>query len=355
MPHYTNAEEPVGLIVGVSNATQNILQYGGGSSSFNAASVHKFYTSDGGFNTTNGTVRASIQGDANYSKLFLGADSTLGFYRYSNRMDFYISSNPRMHLDASKLYSATSGGPLLDLSPTTNEANYGFVDDPDTGMSRTAANTLVLMTAATAAMTIDSSQKVVLGTTTTVNGAKLHVHAGDTNLVANFDSTDGIAEIRLRDNVGTASEKYTRLLTVGSQYKIMPNDGVELMVLDGSANTVTVAGTISATAKSFNIPHPLYKDKRLVHGSLEGPEHGLYIRGTIETEEKGCLIELPEYWSAMCEDYTVQLTPHGAYTVYIKEKQKDKVMVECSEENYKFDYYIVGARTDETLEVVQDA
>jgi hypothetical protein len=116
----------------------------------------------------------------------------------------------------------------------------------------------------------------------------------------------------------------------------------------------TISGVLSATAKSFNIPHPLYKDKRLVHGSLEGPEHGIYIRGTIETEEKGCLVELPEYWSAMCEDYTVQLTPHGPYTVYIKEKLKDKVMIECSQKKFKFDYYIVGARTDETLEVVQD-
>ena len=136
-----------------------------------------------------------------------------------------------------------------------------------------------------------------------------------------------------------------------NNHKIL-SGSTEIATFDDSGLTVT--GTVSATAKSFNIPHPLYKDKRLVHGSLEGPEHGLYIRGTIETEEKGCLIELPEYWSAMCEDYTVQLTPHGAYTVYIKEKQKDKVMIECSEENYKFDYYIVGARTDETLEVVQD-
>jgi len=30
-------------------------------------------------------------------------------------------------------------------------------------------------------------------------------------------------------------------------------------------------------------------------------------------------------------------------------------MVECSQEDFKFDYYIVGSRTDETLEVVQDA
>jgi len=29
-------------------------------------------------------------------------------------------------------------------------------------------------------------------------------------------------------------------------------------------------------------------------------------------------------------------------------------MIECSQKKFKFDYYIVGARTDETLEVVQD-
>ena len=93
-----------------------------------------------------------------------------------------------------------------------------------------------------------------------------------------------------------------------------------------------------------------------MHGSLEGPEHGIYIRGSIEAT-KGCIIELPEYWEAMCEDYTVQLTPHGPYTVFIKEKQKGKIMVDSTSnvEYYKFDYYVVGSRTDETLEVVQDA
>ena len=130
--------------------------------------------------------------------------------------------------------------------------------------------------------------------------------------------------------------------------------GTPLIGGDFSAGTVTIDGTLSATAKSFNIEHPLYKDKRLVHGSLEGPEHGIYIRGTIEAKEYGCEIELPEYWDAMCEDYSVQLTPHGPYTVYIKEKQKDKVMIACTNKDYKFDYYVVGSRTDETLEVVQD-
>ena len=131
-------------------------------------------------------------------------------------------------------------------------------------------------------------------------------------------------------------------------------EGTPLIAGDFSAGTVTIDGVLSATAKSFNIEHPLYKDKRLVHGSLEGPEHGIYIRGTIEASN-GCEIELPDYWQAMCKDYTVQLTPHGPYTVFIQEKHKDKVMIASSSQDYKFDYFIVGKRTDETLEVVQDA
>ena len=166
-------------------------------------------------------------------------------------------------------------------------------------------------------------------------------------------------------NIGTGQDVDIRLQfnansSVGYQYW-MEDEG-RFDFLSGSTSMasldttgLTVTGTLSATAKSFNIEHPLYKDKRLVHGSLEGPEHGIYIRGTIESKEYGCEIELPEYWEAMCDDYTVQLTPHGPYTVYINEKQKDKVMVASTSREYKFDYYVVGSRTDETLEVVQDA
>jgi len=113
--------------------------------------------------TVGGYETVRMANDGSYSKLFLGADSTLGLYRYSNRMDFYISSNPRMHLDASKLYSATSGGPLLDLTPTGGEANYGFYGDQNTGMSRSAADTLHLLTAGVSGMTMNSTQGVGIG------------------------------------------------------------------------------------------------------------------------------------------------------------------------------------------------
>jgi hypothetical protein len=179
---------------------------------------------------------------------------------------------------------------------------------------------------------------------------------------ATEDARSGI-KFQSKDDGGALTNYATLLMRVDDytggtedgnlRVEVMKNGtSTEMAKFDTSGLTIT--GTLSATAKSFNIAHPLYKDKRLVHGSLEGPEHGIYIRGSIESKEYGCLIELPEYWEAMCEDYTVQLTPHGPYTVYIKEKHKDKVMIACTSKDYKFDYYVVGSRTDETLEVVQD-
>ena len=89
---------------------------------------------------------------------------------------------------------------------------------------------------------------------TTSGGATLTgavtVSGGSENLLGNFVSTDSIAEIRIQDN-----SKYTRLLTVGTQFKIMPNDGSETLILDGNNDSATFAGSITATGGgTFNDP-----------------------------------------------------------------------------------------------------
>jgi hypothetical protein len=82
---------------------------------------------------------------------------------------------------------------------------------------------------------------------TTSGGATLTgavtVSGGSENLLGNFVSTDSIAEIRIQDN-----SKYTRLLTVGTQFKIMPNDGSETLILDGNGDTATFAGDVTIGA-----------------------------------------------------------------------------------------------------------
>ena len=65
---------------------------------------------------------------------------------------------------------------------------------------------------------------------------------------------------------------------------------------------------------------------RLRYGSLEGPENGVYVRGT--TTEK--VIELPDYWTGLVDEetITVNLTPVGLQqTVWVDKIEENKVYI----------------------------
>ena len=58
-PHYHNAEEPIGLIVGDSDGTDNIVNIGGGSNAVNAATIIRFWSAASD-DTITGTERMRI-------------------------------------------------------------------------------------------------------------------------------------------------------------------------------------------------------------------------------------------------------------------------------------------------------
>ena len=79
--------------------------------------------------------------------------------------------------------------------------------------------------------------------------------------------------------------------------------------LNVPTHTLTINGTFSAKSKSFLIDHPTKENYKLQHGSLEGPEHGVYVRGRV----KDGVITLPDYWLQLVDEdtITVQLTGIG--------------------------------------------
>jgi hypothetical protein len=99
---------------------------------------------------------------------------------------------------------------------------------------------------------------------------------------------------------------------------------------------------------------------RLVYGVLEGPEHGVYHRGTVEGKDK-IKIELPEYWYKLVgENYSVQLTSWGPYAVHLVEKTENYFVIQLSSnlilrklKTIKVDYVVHGARLDAPLEIEQ--
>ena len=131
---------------------------------------------------------------------------------------------------------------------------------------------------------------------------------------------------------------------------------------DGTTSkfSVDANGNLRATTKSFDIPHPTKEGKRLVYGVLEGPEHGVYHRGTVEGKDK-IKIELPEYWHKLVgENYSVQLTSWGPYAVHLVEKTENYFIIQLSSnfvmrklKTIKVDYVVHGARLDAPLEIEQ--
>jgi hypothetical protein len=133
-----------------------------------------------------------------------------------------------------------------------------------------------------------------------------------------------------------------------------------------SAGTVVASidavGQFRGSSKSFVIPHRDKPGKSLVHGSLEGPEYGVYFRGDEKVDGSGSgrgsvRVTLPSYWAWLADaGYTVHLTPRGPYTVYCAEKDDQGFTVRRTGlfsrwRKIEFDFYVVAARKDIAFEL----
>ena len=151
---------------------------------------------------------------------------------------------------------------------------------------------------------------------------------------------------------GTGTSAYVPLWTDG---------GTSLTdsIMQQSGNTVVVAGSIKAQTKSFKIQHPLDPNKYLEHGSLEGPEHGIYQRG--RASGKGTVqVDLPDYFQVLSEnDISVHITSRIPNNLYVSEsnskffKVKRVNSIFLRNEYIEFDYFVIGERTDIKLIIEQ--
>lgn len=111
---------------------------------------------------------------------------------------------------------------------------------------------------------------------------------------------------------------------IRSTGQLILGDGSGSVYVDGSTTIdgpLGVTGDINATGnvygdnKFFRIDHPVKAGYTLLHGSLEGPEHGVYYRGVVTFDSDGeAVFELPDYFTALVlsDDIpTVQVTAIG--------------------------------------------
>jgi len=124
-------------------------------------------------------------------------------------------------------------------------------------------------------------------------------------------------------------------------------NGEANLTFDGS--TLAVNGAFTATTKSFLINHPSKPGMKLQYASLEGPENGVYVRGTT----KDTFITLPNYWRDLVHNssITVTLTPVGSFQPLFVESKSNREIIVGGVCGY-YDYVVWGERKDvEKLEV----
>ena len=156
-------------------------------------------------------------------------------------------------------------------------------------------------------------------------------------ILAKNDDTDYPGQVRLHIAENDSAYFFVGREAGGSavtQLMQISKDGNA--VIGTSAPTTNyklkIEGTFAATSKSFVIDHPTKENYQLVYGSLEGPEHGVYVRGKVTDG----VIELPDYWTALVDEdtITVQLTPIGNHNAWVEKIEENKVYIGGGESFY---------------------
>lgn len=122
--------------------------------------------------------------------------------------------------------------------------------------------------------------------------------------------------------------------------------GETLLTKIAGDGTLTVYGQLKATTKSFLIPHPSRPGFDLEHGSLEGPEHSVFVRGRVRGKNK---IELPKYWLNLVRSnsISVHLTSKNEHHLWVRDVNSVRVLVDgAPSAAMEFDYLIIGERAD---------
>jgi hypothetical protein len=119
---------------------------------------------------------------------------------------------------------------------------------------------------------------------------------------------------------------------------------------DITINNSLYANEIAAAVKHFVIPHPLKKGNVLVHGSLEGPENGVFYRGISKLKNGTSTVKLPDYFNKLVhkENITVHLQTINEYEdIYIKEinYENNEFIVICRKKKF-IEKLIMGKSKD---------
>jgi len=142
----------------------------------------------------------------------------------------------------------------------------------------------------------------------------------------------------------------------GGSVSVLNGNGQTTVFLDGAFGDIAATGV-----KSFVAPHPTNSSKDIFYAAIEGPEAGMYTRGTAVLIDGETEVFLPEHFRLLASSgsLTVTVSPLSASSLglaIIEKSTGSFIVKELSDGvgNYEFDYLVQAVRKGyEDFEVVR--
>jgi hypothetical protein len=113
---------------------------------------------------------------------------------------------------------------------------------------------------------------------------------------------------------------------------------------------VDVRGTLTKSGGGFRIDHPLAPEtKYLSHSYVESPDMLNVYCGNVHTDDNGdVLVSLPDYFEALNQDFTYQLTVIGSFAqaIVAQEVRDNQFTIKTNAPNVKVSWQVTGVRKD---------
>jgi hypothetical protein len=269
----------------------------------------------------------------------------------NSRLSFGTNLDLRFVHDGSNSYISQTGTGDLYIQNGVNDKDIVFQSDDGSGGIETYFYLDGSVSSGNPVTKFPDNSILALGT----SGDFYHYHDGTDSYHANFtgdfyiDNNANDKDVILRSDDGSGGvTAYITLDGSATDIKFSKN-------VDASSQNI-VAYYLEGTYKSFLIDHPTQEGKKLRHGCLEGPEHGVYFRG----KSSDSVIECPEYWMGLVEEdsVTVQLTAIGPnQNIYVDHIDEDGNIHVGSNTDEPLNYYytVNGERKGDKVVVVEDA
>jgi hypothetical protein len=282
----------------------------------------------GTFFTDFAAVPAGVYGEAT------GADVTAGVIGYASGTDGVgvVGWAPN---------SADAG--VVGIGPTSGV--YGFLQSPSTSTSSPS----YMLTGATSATTAPDCSGVE--TTCGVYGVGVNLASITSGTPVGFGALfDSASAVGIELDFEKELSGTTLTGTVGNMIEMTTNGGSPYFLVEGNGD-VNISGTLTKGGGSFKIDHPLDPaNKYLYHSFVESPDMMNIYNGVIVLDKRGkAVVQLPDYFEALNQDFRYQLTAIGAPgpNLYVAGEIKgNKFVIAGGKPGAKVSWQVTGIRHD---------